>query len=170
MTFDGKKAPVSRVKTRQGEHIRELRYRNLQGNHLMRRLRTTDEHQYWVMNRNRWLLAKDLEAGDRLMLPDGEKAEIYETIRYPVKAKVYNLDVAGYETYFANGVLVYQDCGGQTTDRVNEQLQAYLRGRGLVSLSKGAIRDGDESFVPIAHTHGGTMSPPKEREEKGGRP
>lgn len=170
MTFDGKKAPVSRVKTRQGEHIRELRYRHLEGDHLMRRLRTTDEHQYWVMNRNRWLLAKDLEAGDRLMLPDGEKAEIYETIRYPVKAKVYNLDVAGYETYFANGVLVYQDCGGQTTDRVNERLQAYLRGRDLVTLSKGTIGDGDGGFVPIAHPRGGTMTPPKEPEEKGGRP
>ena len=130
MSFDGKEAMVSRVNVRDTDHMREIRYRNLGSDGSLRRILTTDEHQFWVMNLDQWIIADFLQVGDRLMLSGGEEAEIIETVRYPAYTTVYNFDVADYETYFANGALVYQECGGQTAARVDERLRAYLNDKG----------------------------------------
>ncbi|MCP3866752.1 MAG: hypothetical protein GY703_01370, partial [Gammaproteobacteria bacterium] len=126
-TFDGGNARVKRVKVRDTDHLRELRFREIGGEQTLRRITTTDEHRFWAMNRDRWLLAGDIQVGDRLMLVGGTEAVITATRRYSEETKVYNFDVVDYETYFANDVLVYQDCNGQTARRVDDRLRAWLQ-------------------------------------------
>jgi hypothetical protein len=129
----------------------------------LRRLLTTDEHQLWIAPKDRWGFAADLQAGDRLLLAGGHVAEVVESTRYPADTEVYNLDVEGYESYFANGVLAYQDCGGKTTAAVDDHLRAYLRARGSGSwpgetypassgvfgmgADKGSFREGEREGV-----------------------
>jgi len=122
------------------------------------------------MNRDEWILAGDLEVGDRLMLSGGEEAELIETMRYPANTKVYNLDVAGYETYFANGVLVYQDCGGQTAERVDDHLRAYLQDRRPAGHSHLLRSSKTLTFIPDAMEKRPKAQPPVELNGKGGRP
>jgi hypothetical protein len=168
--FDGTAAMVSRVKVREADHVRELRYRDSAPEGRLRRLRTTDEHQYWVMNRDRWMPARDLQVGDRLMLPGGADAEIVETVRYPAGTAVYNFDVAGSESYFANDVLVYQECGGRTTAGVDARLRAYLRERGVFEGPDRLVGDNDKAAAPRILGRVGAMPPAAEGKPKGGRP
>jgi hypothetical protein len=95
----------------------------------LHRLRTTDEHQFYVVGRDAWVAASELTVGDTLLLPDGSTAELLETGRRSGSERVYNLVVADYESYFANDVLVYQECGGRTTERVAERLRRHLAGQ-----------------------------------------
>ena len=115
--FDGTFARVSRIKVRRTDHIRELRYKETQTG-LTHRIRTTDEHQFWIMNKNKWALAADILVGDQVLLSNGRNAGVTEIVRKPSSEIVYNFDVAGYQSYFANNALVYQECGGQTADHV----------------------------------------------------
>ena len=88
----------------------------------MHRVETTDEHLYWVQGSNRWLPAGDLMVGDILMLAEGEFARLEKTTRREIDTVVYNFDVENYQSYFANGALVYQQCGGETDSSVTNKL------------------------------------------------
>ncbi|MDX2441670.1 MAG: polymorphic toxin-type HINT domain-containing protein, partial [Desulfobacterales bacterium] len=125
VSFDGTSALVSRIKKRETDHIRELRYKEIQTG-IVHRIRTTDEHQFWIMNHNDWALAADIRINDTILLSNGTTASVIETVRRPSSQIVYNFDVAGYQSYFANNVLVYQECGGQTADLINQRLRAFL--------------------------------------------
>jgi hypothetical protein len=66
-------------------------------------LETTSEHPFWVTNRNEWVAAKELAAGDMLVGPKGQwwqvktsKAEVLSTgltvYRFAVnRARAYNV-------------------------------------------------------------------------------
>lgn len=76
-------------------------------------IRTTLEHPFYVENAG-WISAKDLRAGDILVLQGGgyvviEKTQ-HEILEAPIK--VYNFEVADYHTYYVgdNGVLVHNSC------------------------------------------------------------
>jgi hypothetical protein len=123
--FDGSTAAITRVKVRNSDHLRELRYRSPETG-LLHRLQTTDEHQFYVLGDDAWVAAGELAVGDTLLLPDTGAAALVETWRVPAASPVYNLVVADYESYFANDVLVYQECGGRTTEQVAERLRRHL--------------------------------------------
>jgi hypothetical protein len=118
--FDGRPAGVTKTYVRETDHLRELRYRDIDG-HLYR-VQTTDEHMYWVQNRQQWVPAGELEVGDELALPEGSFATIETTVRRATDTEVYNFDVDGLQSYYANGALVYQQCGAETDPDVTRYL------------------------------------------------
>ena len=140
LTFEGSGARVTEVYKKASDHIRELRYRILDGNfspHLsvslpaggeMRRLQTTDEHLFWVTNKDRWAFAGEIEVGDRLVITEGRVGEIVETARFEGETVVHNFDVEKYFSYFANDVLVRQKCGGEPEIGVEDWIRRLIDG------------------------------------------
>ncbi|MFN0252292.1 MAG: polymorphic toxin-type HINT domain-containing protein [Kofleriaceae bacterium] len=77
-------------------------------------IRSTVNHPFY--SDGKWVLAKDLTPGDRLLAlaqsaPAGEVSPLVSTVVgvdvVPGRATVYNLEVEGTHTYFAEGVLVH---------------------------------------------------------------
>ncbi|MCC7202037.1 MAG: right-handed parallel beta-helix repeat-containing protein, partial [Nitrospirae bacterium] len=132
MTYDGHAGVVKEVYVRESDHILELRYRrqNSEGTSLISRLETTDEHFFWVKGDDKWVAGRLLKSGDLLVLPDGEDAEIVEIIRTEQPSVVYNFDVDEYESYFANGVLAHQKCGGEEETGIEKKVREYLSSDG----------------------------------------
>ena len=125
--FEGKAAGVTKVYTRETDHLRELRYRNVETGQL-HRVETTDEHLYWVQNKETWVRAGELAVGDILVLANGY-AKVEATQRREVDTVVYNFDVEGLQSYYANGALVYQQCGAKTDPAVTQRLLESQRQR-----------------------------------------
>jgi len=125
MSFEGKAVDVTKVYQRESDHLRELRYKEVESGKL-RRMQTTDEHRFWSINKDSWLFAGDLKVGDQLLMAGGIKATLTETTRIEGKVTVYNLDVDQTESFYANGVLAYQNCDGQTNDQVTARLRQVL--------------------------------------------
>ncbi len=125
MSVDGTPAPVDRTYVRRVEAVRELRYRSEGGAAGVRRLVTTDEHRFWVAGKG-WTPARALSFGDELVLYGGVRGvvEANESIEQP--STVYNLDVAGYRSYFANDALVHQRCWAGENDLITWKLRQEL--------------------------------------------
>jgi fibronectin type 3 domain-containing protein len=137
MAADGTPARVDAVYDRETDHIRELRYQTLSepaGGGVsgaateLRRLETTDTHLFWVEERE-WTAAQDIRVGDRLVGEDGGRSVVVGNTRQARAALVYNLDVAGYRSYFANGVLAYQKCGGRPAEVSDSRLREIVNRR-----------------------------------------
>ncbi len=126
LTFNNTQGAVTRVYKRETDHLRELRYRNVKTGQLYR-VETTDEHHFWLQNRENWVFAGELKVGDVLALPDGQFARIELTERRAIDTVVYNFDVEDYQSYYANDALVYQQCGMETDQTVTEQLQSWQK-------------------------------------------
>ena len=124
MAYDGNPGRVSQVYVQHSNHIRELRYRLLNradaasgrpdvGTKMdIRRLKTTDEHLFWLRNSKGWVGARNLVVGDLLIMASGQEAEILETTRFDTPVVVHTFDVDEYYSFFANGALIRQRCGG----------------------------------------------------------
>jgi len=135
MALDGSPARVSRTYVRESDHMREIRYRVTGSSGLnavdslpqadIRRLETTDEHLFWVEG-NEWMPAFRTNTGDIIILADGKKAELLSSERFELPTIVYNFDVEGYESYFANDAFVYQECGGRPDDPVSNWIRQFL--------------------------------------------
>jgi intein/homing endonuclease len=130
MTFDGSPGLVSKVYARESDHTIDLRYLEWtkEGVGVLRRLETTDEHLFWVRERNTWLPARKLAEGDVLIMPDGLQAEVTKVWRRNEPATVYSFDVDEYESFYANKVLVRQKCGGAEETQAEERLRDFLKG------------------------------------------
>ena len=97
---------------------------------------STSEHPYWVVNKG-WTAAKNLRAGNKLLLESGKVAIIEfvqnEIIEKPVK--VYNFEVEDFHTYFVGpGVLVHNTCSGNSLLTIKP-----AQGYALVDRDSGAI-------------------------------
>ena len=60
----------------------------------------TDGHPFWVDDAGRWIAAKDLGAGDDVLLADGATTEIDAVRQYTQIRRVHNLTVDGIHTYY----------------------------------------------------------------------
>jgi hypothetical protein len=142
-TFDGGAAAVINVYERQSDHVSELHYRAYQadGSPVVRRLETTDEHQFWVMDQCRWKATAELAKGDLLTMPEGGHAEVVDIWRQPVATRVYSLDIAEYESFFANGVLARQKCGPGEESTAEVMLRDFFdrQGRSGPTLFEGSL-------------------------------
>jgi len=80
-------------------------------------IKTTAEHPFFVLNKNKYIDAEDLSVGDILLGSDGSNIVItsLKIERLKEKIKVYNFDVDGYDNYFADNVLVHNNPCAQTT-------------------------------------------------------
>jgi hypothetical protein len=139
-TPEGPRA-IERMYRIESDHIRELRYRTMaviahegvasDPPAPLRLLRTTDEHLFWVDGRG-WLPAGDLSLGDALVLDGGAVAQIVETRRLETPQTVYNFDVEGAHSYYANDAMVYQKCGADLheaqRDEATHRIDASLKG------------------------------------------
>jgi hypothetical protein len=103
---DGQGHPVQRTYVLTSDHVRELRFVDVEGAF---RLETTDEHLFWVESAARWAPAGDLVVGDVLRTDEGRTAVVTGSERVSRDVPVYNFDVHG-ASYFANGALVHQKC------------------------------------------------------------
>jgi len=118
IAFNGKPNRVKRVYSRMSDHIREIWYQSGDGD--VKRLETTDEHLFWVNNKE-WIPARKLKAGNFLMTKDKEKYTIERNERFSRPVKVYNFDVDKYRSYFAGEILVHERCGAMEEDPVQRE-------------------------------------------------
>jgi hypothetical protein len=128
MTYDGNAGSVSKTYVRESDHILELRYRELtkDGEEVIKRIETTDEHEFWIINKNRWVAANQLETGDILITLNGNEVTVIETQHLDIPTVVYNFDVDGYESYFVNGVLAHQKYGIGQENEADQNLRKFL--------------------------------------------
>jgi len=141
LSFDGNTGRVSQVYVQRSDHVRELRYRVLDHPNPgsrevgtcdtceLRRLKTTDEHLFWLRNSKGWVAARNLGVGDLLIMANGQEAKIVETTRFDAPVVVHTFDVDEYYSFFANGTLIRQRCGGDREIGVEERLLNFLKAR-----------------------------------------
>jgi len=72
-------------------------------------LKVTPEHNLYV--NGRWMVADDLKEGFYLLDRFGEWREIVSLERRDAKVEVYNLEIEGKKTFFANGFYVHNQKG-----------------------------------------------------------
>ncbi|RMG93601.1 MAG: hypothetical protein D6708_05100, partial [Candidatus Dadabacteria bacterium] len=125
MTVDGTVAEVEKTYERRVDAVRELLYRVEGDPGDLRRLVTTDEHRFWVQGKG-WTPARALSFGDVLVLYGDRRALVEANQPVERPSTVYNLDVAGYRSYFANDALVHQRCWAGENDLITWKLRREL--------------------------------------------
>jgi hypothetical protein len=94
--------PVLDAFARESGQLRLLTIATVDGSE--QTLRTTDEHPFWVEDRNEFVDAGELKIGDELTGPGGElqvvTASVYEP--HPEGVAVFNIEVDGFHTYFVS--------------------------------------------------------------------
>ncbi|MCX4511473.1 pre-toxin TG domain-containing protein [Streptomyces sp. NBC_01619] len=74
-------------------------------------LTSTEQHRYWLPDRQAWVPAGELRAGDRLHTAEGTEATVTGTERSAGRQATYDLDVSGIDSYYvrvgAQDVLVH---------------------------------------------------------------
>src|SRR5262249_55972263 len=63
-------------------------------------IRTTSEHPFWVVNKDKWVAAGELQVGDVFLSHDGQHVEVEDLLDTGDYETVYNLRVSKYHTYF----------------------------------------------------------------------
>jgi hypothetical protein len=106
---------------------------------------TTDEHPFWVVNKDAMVEAKDLQIGDTFLGTNGELSTLVEKERvyYPECINVYNFTVADNHNYFVvasleayqNGasVVLVHNAGCGVTSQIND--------RGLIRAAEKGIKN-----------------------------
>ncbi len=61
---------------------------------------STDNHRYWLPDRQAWVPAGELRTGDRLRTAEGTHATLTATTRHTDRQDTYDLDVSGIDSYY----------------------------------------------------------------------
>ncbi|MGW7461883.1 RNase A-like domain-containing protein [Streptomyces sp. NPDC054797] len=61
---------------------------------------STENHRYWLPERQSWAPAGTLRAGDHLRTPQGAQATVTATTQYAHRQDTYDLDVNGIDSYY----------------------------------------------------------------------
>ncbi|MGG1644382.1 polymorphic toxin-type HINT domain-containing protein, partial [Paenibacillus sp. NRS-1782] len=71
-------------------------------------IETTDNHPFWVEGKG-WVLAADLQVGDKLQQSNGNTLAIdnIENVKHDEMVKVYNFTVADFHTYFVSDLGIW---------------------------------------------------------------
>ncbi|QDT36044.1 polymorphic toxin-type HINT domain-containing protein [Stratiformator vulcanicus] len=95
---------VDEIYERTSDHLRFLKVRSESGE--TQTFETTDEHPFWSANREAWIDAGELKAGEKLTGPDGQTHTVVFTEReeHPEGVAVYNFRVAEAHTYYVAAV------------------------------------------------------------------
>lgn len=72
-------------------------------------IQATPEHPFWVDGKG-FVPARNVIAGDNLSATEGCRNTVAGVFSWQVEATVYNLEVDGTHTYYANGWLVHNAC------------------------------------------------------------
>lgn len=87
-------------------------------------LEVTKVHTVFV--NGAWDMAGNLKIGDTMLGKNGEEIRVYSIRRVSEPVWVYNFEVAGYHTYFANDYYVHNNKGGDVSVRQNFLDTAYF--------------------------------------------
>lgn len=118
---------------------------------------TTTNHPFYVIGRG-WVAAGDLVDGDEIYLLDGTKAYVtdseLEKLAEPIK--VYNLEVADFNTYFVGNeaVLVHNYSSNGDSSEDLTKVRHYTNRKGLEGIEEsGTIiaRDNNRVYVELAN-------------------
>jgi hypothetical protein len=105
-------------------------------------LLVTAEHPIYVIGKG-WTKAGDIQASDVLFLDYGGEKPVSRIIHLQRTVQVYNLEVEGTHTYFANGVLVHN----KTTEDIEDRGEHAAGGMFTIPRSYGnegfALGNGD---------------------------
>lgn len=85
---------------------------------------TTDNHPFWVEGKG-WVIAEDLLIGDKLLTSQSDLIPIENIIIKQQVAKVYNITVADYHTYFTTELEIFThnlDCYNYQVSNLPPQL------------------------------------------------
>ena len=121
----GRRMVATVVKTfiHHGKHVRTLSLED------GRALRTTDEHPFYLADENRFVPASELAAGTALLVRSGasfERRAVQSLGAYELtETTVYNLEVACFHNYFAEGVLVHNKTPPCLPDRDDDGVCYY---------------------------------------------
>ena len=87
-------------------------YKHYVGDYLLvnGKLGVTNEHV--ILANNKWMLAKNLKVGDFMSGINSEEIEVTSIKAVTAPTYVYNFEVEGRHTYFADGYYVHNDKGG----------------------------------------------------------
>jgi len=71
----------------------------------------TQNHQFWSVNYKDWILAKDLNEGDRLLSANGDRLQVKQIQFFEQQSTTYNLEIDNYHNYFVSSldILVHND-------------------------------------------------------------
>lgn len=61
---------------------------------------STENHRYWLPERQAWVTAGELRAGDRLRTAEGSQVTVSGTARFTERLETYDLDVSGIDSYY----------------------------------------------------------------------
>ncbi|MBW7473875.1 hypothetical protein K0T92_03890 [Paenibacillus oenotherae] len=124
-------------------------------------IETTDNHPFWVEGKG-WILAVDLQVGDKLQQSNGNTLRIdnIKIVKHEEKVKVYNFTVADFHTYFVSdlGIWVHNidSCGRAVkyaTDPLANQLDT-LDDRLYGMWNKGSFDTAGDSLIKHFKKHG----------------
>jgi len=100
-----RKAPDSNELVK-AEVIRSMVYDGWDGYLIINnKLKVTTNHMIYV--NGEWKEAGEIRIGDRLVNEKGEKFVVKSLEKVDKQVKVYNIEIEGYKTYFANGIYVH---------------------------------------------------------------
>jgi hypothetical protein len=95
-------------------------------------IRTTDNHPFYVIDKNRWVEANKLKKGDRLQTIKGHSVPLEGIEHEYGHFDVYNIEVEKHHNYYASGILVH-NCTVGADAVVGAEIGAALGPLGLVA-------------------------------------
>ena len=99
-------------------------------------LNATDHHRFWVANRQAWVDAIDLKAGDRVVDRDGDQVVVAGVGISEQDLTAYNLTVAGLHTYFVGKATILVHNEGETCPINTGAKPGWSTGDDIYSLTK----------------------------------
>jgi hypothetical protein len=75
-------------------------------------IKTTDEHPFWVVEENGWVMAQDLLVGDHFVDVNGNLLEIERIVKKKEISRVYNFKVSDNHNYYVSnlGIWTHNSC------------------------------------------------------------
>jgi hypothetical protein len=93
---------VLKVFKNTADHLSVLSFANSD-----KKIRTTDNHPFYVVNKSKWVEARKLDPGDRFKTISGSEAVFKGNEIQSGQTTVYNIEVEQHHNYYACGVLVH---------------------------------------------------------------
>ncbi|WP_415839686.1 polymorphic toxin-type HINT domain-containing protein [Paenibacillus tarimensis] len=110
-------------------------------------IETTDNHPFWVEGEG-WVLAADLQAGDKLQQSNGDTLTIAKIsiVKHDELVKVYNFTVADFHTYYVSDLGIWVHNTGcdiiSPFDLVGRQTKDEMTGNKIKKIAKNMKQNG----------------------------
>ena len=139
---------------RMSDHLRVLWFEDEQGER--QKIETTNEHPFWIENKQQWLEAVDIEVGDTVTSPKGEIQTVVKSTyeSHPEGVPVYNFEVEGFHTYFVHAkgtrappIWTHNMCAPKGLPAVKKAINSGIVHAGDQAVTKGIVDAAGRSGV-----------------------